>query len=178
MWICHTLPVYLSMDTGCFRLRAIVIGAAASMAVQSLPAGAQEWVGWSVGWFSAEVFEEPPYCFPRITLSHHPTSSAQESIHLPRLPSVCFLFLATPWGMWDRSPPPETEPCPVAGAQSPRHWMPRFFSDRSHSNGCEDPVWFWFAFLTNDQHLFICLVTISISALQKCLLKSFAHLKK
>lgn len=136
-------------------------------------------VGWlERGGFSAEVFEAPPYCFPRIALSHHPTSSAQESVHLPRLPSVCFLFLATPWGMRDRSPPPETEPCPVAGAQSPRHWMPGFFSDRSHSNGCEDSLWFWFAFLTNDQHLFICLVTISISALQKYLLKSFALLKK
>lgn len=109
-----------------------MIGAAVSMAVQSLPAGAQEWVGWSVGGsLLLKSLRSLPYCFPRIALSHHPTSSAQESGSIsPGSPAFVF-FLATPWGMRDRSPPSKRLNLPVAGAQSPRHWMPGFFSDRA-----------------------------------------------
>lgn len=90
------------MDTGCFHLRAIVIGAAVSMAVQSLPAGAQEWLAGSVA-VLCQVFEEPPLLFSKdCTVSHHPTSSAQ-SVHLLWLPA--FAFFGHTMGHVDRSPP-------------------------------------------------------------------------
>lgn len=136
MWICHTLP-YLPMGRGCSALRAIVIGAGC-ICMFSLFQLVLRVVGWSRGvvlcwslWGASVLFSKD--C--TVTPSH----KQQESVHLPRLPSVCFL-LATPWGYVDAESSPETEPACGLSTES-RHWMPGF-SDHSHSNGVRTPCGF------------------------------------